>query len=177
MRKSGWDRTSPRPCGFTPEPYYATGATGTLGLATDTRNRRKCKLGDSVGSRMDHGDKKSPYLILETLHYDIDVPCPLQWALLWFSALTNFNRKFVNKGTKVAVDSAIEFTCDSAFDGTHTPRACCSRAVTIFLCYAPDRDWDFEEEMQGWGVREDRLARLSLYVHVGRAMKRWTCNE
>ena len=25
-------------------------------------------------------------VILEALHYDIDVPCPLQWGLLWFSA-------------------------------------------------------------------------------------------
>ena len=34
-------------------------------------------------------------LILEALHHDIEVPCPLQWALLWFSAPTNLN-KFVN---------------------------------------------------------------------------------
>ena len=40
--------------------------------------------------------------ILEALNYDIDVPCPLQWGLLWFSAPTKLNRKFVNRGTKVA---------------------------------------------------------------------------
>ena len=36
---------------------------------------------------MDHGDKKvtlKENLILEALHYDIDVPCPLQRALIWF---------------------------------------------------------------------------------------------
>ena len=54
-------------------------------------------------------------LILEALHCDIDVPCLLQLALLWFSAPTNLNRKFVNNGTKVAqvgdtVNSAIELT-------------------------------------------------------------------
>ena len=66
-------------------------------------------------------------LTLEALDWDIDVPCPLQWALLWFSAPTNLNRKFVNNGTPVAktwdtVSSAIEFTCSIAFDGAHTPR-------------------------------------------------------
>ena len=71
-------------------------------------------------------------LILEALNYDIDVPCPLQWGLLWFSAPTNFNRKFVNNGTKVAkfretVNSAIESTCKIAFDGAHIPRA-------LFFC-------------------------------------------
>ena len=40
-------------------------------------------------------------LILEVLHYDIEVPCNLQWAWLWFSAPTNLNSKFVNNGTKI----------------------------------------------------------------------------
>ena len=63
--------------------------------------------------------------ILEALHYDIDVSCPLQWALLWFAARTNLNRKFVNNGTKVAqfrdtANSAIELTCNIAFDAVAT---------------------------------------------------------
>ena len=94
------------------------------------------------------------------LHYGIQVPCPLQWALLWFSAPTNLNHKFVNNGTKVAkfrdtVSSAIELTCNIAFDGAHSPRECFLRAVTIFFCYAPDMDWKLEEEMQGWIEGED----------------------
>ena len=28
---------------------------------------------------------------LEALNYDIDVPCPIQWGLLWFSAPTNLS--------------------------------------------------------------------------------------
>ena len=67
--------------------------------------------------------------ILEALNYDIDVPCQLQWGLLWFSAQSNLNRRFVNNGTKVAkfrdtVSSAVELTCNIAFDGAHTPRVC-----------------------------------------------------
>ena len=55
-------------------------------------------------------------LILEALHYDIEVPCPLQRAL-WSSAPTNINSKFVNNGTRVAkfrdtVNSAIELMCN-----------------------------------------------------------------
>ena len=96
--------------------------------------------------------------ILEALKYDIDVPCPLQWGLLWFSAPSNLNRKFVNNGTKVAkfrdtVNSAIELT----------PRACFLRVVSIFLSYAIDKDWNLEEEMKGWGAGEGPFAHLPLY--------------
>ena len=38
--------------------------------------------------------------ILGALNYDIDVPCPLQWGLLWFSAPSSLNRKFANNGTR-----------------------------------------------------------------------------
>ena len=69
------------------------------------------------------------------------------------------------------VSSAIELTCNIAFDGAHTPRECFLRAVTILLCYAPDKDWKLEKEMQGWGVGEDRIAGLSaVRGSVGRAM-------
>ena len=34
--------------------------------------------------------------ILEALNYEIEVPCPLQCGLLWFSAPTNLNHKFVS---------------------------------------------------------------------------------
>ena len=40
--------------------------------------------------------------IQEALNYDVDVPCPLQWRLLWFSAPTKLNRKYVT-GTQSAV--------------------------------------------------------------------------
>ena len=105
-------------------------------------------------------------LILEALHYDIEVPCPLLWALRWFSAPTNLNRKFVNKRTKVAkfrdtVSSAIELTCNIAFDGAHARGECFLRAVTPLLCYALDSGWKLEEEMEGWGAGEERLTRPS----------------
>ena len=91
---------------------------------------------------------------LEELDYEIDVPCPLQWGLLWFSASTNLNRKIVNKGTKVAnfreiVNHAIELTCNIACDGTHTPRALFLLTVSVFLCCAHDKDWDLKKCRDG----------------------------
>ena len=97
--------------------------------------------------------------VLEALNYDIEVPCPLQWALFWR------NSKFVNNGKVVkfwdTVNSAIELMCSIVFDGTHTPSECFLRAVTILLSFRPDKDWDLKEEMQGWRVGEDRIARFS----------------
>ena len=100
---------------------------------------------------MDHGNESYH----ERKSHSGDVPCPLQWGLVWFSAPTNLIRKFVNNGTKVAkfrdtINSAIELTCNIACDGAHTPRACFLRAVSILLCHAQDKDWNIEEEMQGW---------------------------
>ena len=97
-------------------------------------------------------------VIMEALNYDIDVPCPLQWGLVWFSAPTNLNRKFVNNGTTVekirdTVRSAIELTCNIALGGALTPKGVLFlRAVSILSCHAHDEDWNLEEEMQGWGV-------------------------
>ena len=81
--------------------------------------------------------------ILEALDCEIDVPCPLQWGLLWFSAPTNLNHKFVNNGTKVEkfreiVNLAIELTCN-----------CADSDGGLVQCH--DQDWDLKEEMREWG--------------------------
>ena len=78
-------------------------------------------------------------------------------------------------GTKVAkiretVNSAIELTCNIAFDGAHTPRASFFDGRENFFV-SPDRDWTLEEEMQGWSVGEDRLATLTaIRDSAGRAV-------
>ena len=56
--------------------------------------------------------------MLGVLNYDIDVPCPLQWGILWFSAPSSLNRKFANSGTNVL-----------------------TARMSVLLSYAPDRDW------------------------------------
>ena len=97
--------------------------------------------------------------ILEALNYDLDVPCSLQWGLLWFSSPSRLNRKFANDGTKIAryheaFDMAIEITFTAPFEGLHTPRTCLLRTVGVVLYRSPDKDWNDEEEMKGWGLGE-----------------------
>ena len=65
--------------------------------------------------------------ILEALNYDLDVPCVIQWRLLWFSSTSRLNQTFTNNGTKVAkyheaVNMAIVATFTMPFEGLHTPR-------------------------------------------------------
>ena len=48
------------------------------------------------------------------------------------------------------VSNAVELTFDTVFDGIHIPRESLLRAVSILLSYAPDRDWDLEEEIKDW---------------------------
>ena len=95
--------------------------------------------------------------ILEAMNYDLDVPCPRQSGLLWFSSPSRLNRKFANDGTKIAkcretVNMAIKITFNVPFDGLHTSRTCSLRAVSVVLCNSPDKDWNREEELKGWGL-------------------------
>ena len=62
-------------------------------------------------------------------------------------------------GVKIAkyretVNMAIEITLTEPFDGLHTSRTCSLRAVSVLLCNSPDKDWNDEEEMKGWGLGE-----------------------
>ena len=50
---------------------------------------------------------------------------------------------------------AIEITFNVPFDGVHTPRECLLSAVSILLSYAPDKDWDLDEEKRRWGLEEN----------------------
>ena len=36
--------------------------------------------------------------ILEALQYHLAEPCMVQWGMLWFSAPTNLNQRFLNDG-------------------------------------------------------------------------------
>ena len=79
--------------------------------------------------------------------------CLLQWRLL-------------NDGTKIAkyretVNIAIEITFNVPFDGLHTLRTCLLRAVSVLLGNSPDKDWNHEEELNGWGLGECPLLPFS----------------
>ena len=99
MKKSGWDRTSLR-------VWICTKAVLCDGRRRDPPLDLESILGISVervtwvteGSLWEHewimdtnvtlkeNDK------LEALDYEIDVPCQLQWGMMWFSEPTNLNR-------------------------------------------------------------------------------------
>ena len=96
---------------------------------------------------------------MEALNYDIDVPWPLQCGLWWFSSPSRLNRTFANDGTKIAqyletVNVAVEITFTVPSDGLHTPRTCLLRAVSVLPCNSPDKDWNHEKELKGWGLGE-----------------------
>ena len=97
-------------------------------------------------------------LVLEALHYNIDVLCPLSNGHCHGFQ----NCKFVNNGTKVAkcsdtVNSAIESTCNIAFGGAHSKGVFLTGGDNFLVL--------------GWDVGEDRFARLSAVCgSVGRAM-------
>ena len=80
--------------------------------------------------------------ILEALNYDLDVPCPLQLGLMWFSSPSRLNRKLANNGTKIVryrETVKIEITLAEPFDGLHTPRTCLLRAVGWYVANVPLR--------------------------------------
>ena len=50
--------------------------------------------------------------ILVALNCEIEVPCVVQWGLLWFSSTTSLNRRFSDSGTQVDKYNAVINTCD-----------------------------------------------------------------
>ena len=95
--------------------------------------------------------------ILVALNYEIDVPCVVQWGLLWFSSPSRLNERFADNGTIFAMyrdvkDLAIVATFIAPFGGLNTPRTCMLRSVAAVLARAQDKDWDVGKEMVGWGL-------------------------
>ena len=89
----------------------------------------------------------------------IDVPCVVQWKLLWFSAPTSLNNDFLNDGVILEkYDETVNMSCRSAYillyGWMNTPRACFTRTILEMLGRrtAPAR------ETKGWELgRPDPL--------------------
>ena len=67
--------------------------------------------------------------VLVALNYDIDVPCVVQWRLLWFSSPTRLNQRFADNGTKVTKCNEVKYMANEAsftlsIGGSHMPRTC-----------------------------------------------------
>ena len=81
--------------------------------------------------------------ILEALNYCLDVPCSIQWGLLWFFSPSRLNQKYTNYGTKIAkyheaVNMAIEIAFTMPFEGVHSPRTCLLSTVGVVLYKSPE---------------------------------------
>ena len=68
-------------------------------------------------------------VILVALNYETEVPCVVQWGLLWFSSPSRLNQRFANNGTRIAkcnevINMAVATTFTLSFGGFNTPRTC-----------------------------------------------------
>ena len=88
---------------------------------------------------------------MKSLHYDIEVPCIVQWALLRYSAPSHLNNILVKDGVfqtchEKTIKKAMErsFTC--LFGNGHTPR----------FTFLVTRRWMMVHCLQGWAWRFER---------------------
>ena len=91
------------------------------------------------------------------LDHGFDVPCLVQWSLLWFSAPTRLN-EILGQDLKIkkyheVVDKAITEAILRPFGGEHTPRSCMLTSVAKIL-HRTFRKWRVNKEMEGWMMRE-----------------------
>ena len=92
---------------------------------------------------------------LEALNYDLDVPCVVQWAVLWFAAPSSLNNELINAGLQrriyyEVIHTALHLAIAYPLKGEHTPRVCLLRAVRHVLSGMPDNIWHLKRELKGW---------------------------
>ena len=79
------------------------------------------------------------------LDLKVDVPCVLQWSLLWFSAPTRLNKiwghELKTKKYHEVVNSAIMDAFVRPFGGEHTPRSCMLTSVARVLHSTHREGW------------------------------------
>ena len=85
------------------------------------------------------------------LDYEFDIPCVVQWSILWFSATTRLNgilgeqdlKFFLKKKTTKVVERAITDVISRPFGWEHTPRSCMLASVAKVL-HRTHRKWSDE---------------------------------
>ena len=104
------------------------------------------------------------HTILEALNYDTDVPCVVQWRMLWYSAPSSFNHDLLNDVLLAKHNKAINMAIEAPFSfplwRRHTRRSSFFEAqrLTMMHCLQGCM-WRPEREMKGWdlGGRPDLL--------------------
>ena len=103
--------------------------------------------------------------ILEALNYEIELPCPLQWGLLWFSAPTSLTHKFMNNGQKIEKfrkKSTMRSSCRATLSLTGlTPQEHCLYGQWRCCCAVPTIRTGNWKKMQEWDVDDERIAKLT----------------
>ena len=92
------------------------------------------------------------------LDFEIDVPCVVQWSLLWFSAPTNLNR-ILRSDLKIkkyheVVNGAVMDAIVRPSSGERTPKSCMLTSVARVL-RRTRKKWRVNKEMKGWRVRDN----------------------
>ena len=100
--------------------------------------------------------------VLEPVNSDIEIPCVVQWGMLWFSAPTSLNNDLLNDG--VILEKQTE-TINWAFHNAsflpcwwmNPPRSCFLRSIRAVLEGMTEWVWNPQREMKGWelGGRPD----------------------
>ena len=95
--------------------------------------------------------------ILEALQYDLANPCMVQWSMLWFSAPTNLNRRFLNDGVILekyneAIYLAFRRAFILPFWRMNTPRSCFLRSIHAVLCRPPGTEYDCTQRDEAVGT-------------------------
>ena len=188
MKKKEWVRDWRRACGSTLRPYCVNGQ----GPTQEILRRKLSTIMKCVSWVFDDALKDHEWVtelsvilkeneMLAALNCDLDVPCVIRRRLLWFSSPSRRHQTFTNNGTKIAkcheaTNMVIEATFIMSSEGLHTPRTFLLRSISVVLYRSPDKDWNVEEEMKGWGLGESVSALLGRrhfrYVKMQRGLRR-----
>ena len=96
--------------------------------------------------------------ILGALTCEIAVLCVIKWECCGSRRLRDSIKKITDDGTQIAkyhkvINMAVGATFTLPLGGSHTPRTCLLRSVSVVLYRSPDKDWDVEKEMKGWRLK------------------------
>ena len=97
--------------------------------------------------------------ILADLDCNMDIPCVVQWALLWFTAPSRSNLKYEDDGVHdemyhEVTDTAIRWACGQRYGGYFTPRRALIGAVMTVMGRLAEQHWDLDQELRGWEPRD-----------------------
>ena len=76
--------------------------------------------------------------ILEALNYDVDIPCIVQWKMLWFSAPTGRNNDLLSGGVILekyheTVNKALKSASVLTYWRMNTPGVCFMKSIRAML--------------------------------------------